>query len=881
MTESSSQTSGTTPAMTATSSHDYERVARRWQTLAQATGQILWAGAPDGQAEDSPSWCAFTGQTPDEARGWGWLDAVHPDDRERVESAWRRGLAGTQPYKTEFRLRRNDGVYRLVAAWILPVYGDDGTLREWVGGCGDITERARLQAAERERAAQLEATLEAIADALVICDASGDLVMVNAAFESLIGLERDPQFQGRSLRERMGKVEIMNVDNTPMRPEQWPLARLLRGEVLRGDREDDFRVRSLDGREVLLNPSGAPLRDAAGNITGAVAVYRDVTERRHLETERELALEEADRQSARLRTVLEVLPLGVAISDASGRLLTLNPAFYALWGKGAPASQGIAEYGAYKGWWPETGEPIAGEEWAIARALRHGDKTVAEECDIEAFDGTRKTMLNSAAPIRDEHGEVSGAVSVGLDITERKQLERRLRASEQRTHQALDALLTLAERLVSLPEREAAATPSEAHQRAGELQAIGQHMAALTARVVGCRRVALLVAERRGEPIQPFATFGVSAEEEQQWRRGDREAGYLRDSLPPDYRARLLAGEVLLIDYAQPPFNTLPNPHRIRALLLAPLRIGGELIGVINADFGDEPHEYTAQEVRLLGAVAQLVALVVERERLLQQRTEAEARELALTEANRRMDEFLGIASHELRTPVTVLVVNTQMLLRQAEQAQSRSGTAGVDREYLDRELALLRRMDSQLKRLSRLLGDLVDVSRIRAGRLELRLARCDLAEIVREAVAEQQLAHPDHAIRSKLSAAEPAIVFADGERIGQVVTNYLTNALKYSERAQPVTVQLQVAAGRARVEVRDRGQGIPPEQLARIWEVFHRVPSVEVRSGSGMGLGLGLHICKSLVERHGGELGVASEVGKGSTFWFTLPLASAEQDPS
>lgn len=875
MTESSSHSSGTTSSTAAISTPEYEREARRWQTLAQATGQILWAGAPDGQAEDSPSWRAFTGQTPDEARGWGWLDAVHPDDRERVEAEWRRGLADTQPFRTEFRLRRKDGEDRLVAAWILPVTDDDGRVTEWVGGCGDITERVRLREAAQERARQLEATLESIADALVICDASGGIVMVNSAFANLMGLDRDPAYRSRPLRERMGLVDIMHVDGTKMRPEEWPLARLLRGEVMRGDRKDDFRVRAFSGKDVLLNPSGAALRDESGRITGAVAVYRDVTERRRLETERELAFEEASRQSARLRTVLDVLPLGVSISDATGQLVMLNPAFFELWGENAPASQHIDDYQAYKAWWPESGEPVAAGEWAMTRALKRGEMTVAEECEIETFAGEHKTILNSAAPIRGEHGEITGAVSVGVDITARKQLERRLRASEQRTHEALDALLTLAEQLVSPPAHDETTTAE--HVQGQHLQAIGRSLAALAAQVVGCPRVALLVAERRGEPLRPLATVGVSEEEERQWRRGDPESGYLRDTLLADSQARLLNGEVLLIDYTRPPFNTLPNPHRLRAILLAPLRIGGELVGVINADFGEEAHEYTAQEMRLLGAVAQLVALVVERERLLQQRMEAEARALALAEANQRMDEFLGIASHELRTPVTVLVANTQLLLRQAERAQAQAGIQNAERERVERELSLLRRMDGQLKRLNRLLSDLVDVSRIRADRLDLRPEPGDLGEIVREIVVEQRLAYADRDIRLEMPNTEPVPVFADSERIGQVVTNYLTNALKYSDATQPVAVRLSVAGRQARVEVRDHGKGIAPEYVPHIWEVFYRVPGIEVRTGSAMGLGLGLHICKTIIERHGGEVGLDSQPGDGSTFWFTLPLAQVE----
>ena len=117
-----------------------------------------------------------------------------------------------------------------------------------------------------------------------------------------------------------------------------------------------------------------------------------------------------------------------------------------------------------------------------------------------------------------------------------------------------------------------------------------------------------------------------------------------------------------------------------------------------------------------------------------------------------------------------------------------------------------------------------------------------------------------------------------DADRLGQVVTNYLTNALKYSPTYCPVTVGLDVDARQARVWVRDEGPGLPPEEQEAIWERFHRVKGIEVQSGSGIGLGLGLYICRTIIERHQGQVGVESEPGQGSTFWFTVPLAPATE---
>src|SRR5262249_42137869 len=140
-----------------------------------------------------------------------------------------------------------------------------------------------------------------------------------------------------------------------------------------------------------------------------------------------------------------------------------------------------------------------------------------------------------------------------------------------------------------------------------------------------------------------------------------------------------------------------------------------------------------------------------------------------------------------------------------------------------------------------------------------------------------QRLVVSDRTVRLDLPAKRLVPALADADRIGQVVTNYLTNALKYSPPDRPVAVSLTVRKHQARVAVRDEGPGLPHGEQVRVWEPFHRVPGITVQSAGGESLGLGLHICKIIVEAHGGKVGVESEVGAGSTFWFSLPLAMAE----
>ncbi len=253
-------------------------------------------------------------------------------------------------------------------------------------------------------------------------------------------------------------------------------------------------------------------------------------------------------------------------------------------------------------------------------------------------------------------------------------------------------------------------------------------------------------------------------------------------------------------------------------------------------------------------------------------RAEEQTRIMALEETNRRMKDFLGIASHELRTPLTSLKIGLRLTEREirrlSEEARARGTDAGLEAAWapLDRAIAAT----AQLERLA---ADLVDAARIEAGTLGLRQTALDLEPLLADCVEEQRLYHPGRVIT--LSAPDRAIIaLADDDRIRQVVTNYLTNAIKFSDEKRPVKVRLSADAREAMVRVRDEGPGISPEEVGHIWDQFYRAPGIMHRTGSSEGFGLGLYICKSIIEQHGGKVGVESVVGQGSTFWFTLPLA-------
>lgn len=229
----------------------------------------------------------------------------------------------------------------------------------------------------------------------------------------------------------------------------------------------------------------------------------------------------------------------------------------------------------------------------------------------------------------------------------------------------------------------------------------------------------------------------------------------------------------------------------------------------------------------------------------------------------RQKDEFLGIASHELKTPLTSLKGLTQLTRRKLERSNAP-------------EAQHLARMEQAINRMETLVNDLLDVSRLESGKLALRLQRCDLTTLVRHVVDEHALTSERRFVVEAPSV--PIVVDIDVDRVGQVLTNLLVNALKYSHGQSAIQVHVAQTEREALCTVRDSGVGIPPDELPHIFERFYRAPSIEVQSGSGVGLGIGLHIARELVERHGGRIVAESTPRVGSIFTFVLPLAPQPQ---
>lgn len=281
--------------------------------------------------------------------------------------------------------------------------------------------------------------------------------------------------------------------------------------------------------------------------------------------------------------------------------------------------------------------------------------------------------------------------------------------------------------------------------------------------------------------------------------------------------------------------------------MTVPMRVQETTIGAITFVGAESGRRYTQADLAMAEELASRAALAVENARLY---TEAQ-RAIAIR------DEFMSLASHELKTPVTSLKMYTQVLQRRAE----RRG----DTDLTDRFV----KMDRQIDKLTGLINDLLNVARIEGGRLEYLDESFDLNAVVREAVDAVQATTDKHRITVEGRIDTP--IWGDAERIGQVVTNLLTNAVKYSPQANRVIVRLAREDGGASISVQDFGIGIDEEQQQQIFDQFYRVSDPSEKTYPG--LGLGLYIASEIVKRHGGTLHVQSAKDDGATFTIILPL--------
>ncbi|MDQ0638350.1 PAS domain S-box-containing protein [Pedobacter sp. W3I1] len=225
-----------------------------------------------------------------------------------------------------------------------------------------------------------------------------------------------------------------------------------------------------------------------------------------------------------------------------------------------------------------------------------------------------------------------------------------------------------------------------------------------------------------------------------------------------------------------------------------------------------------------------------------------------------RRNRFIGMVSHELKTPLTALKAYIQLLNRWAKEKKD-SFTIGA-----------LSKLEKQVKKMTTMINGFLNFSGVESGKIHLNRLNFDINKLLREVIDEYAEISPDHVI--SLAECGESIVYADREKIEQVIINLISNAVKYSGPGKPVEVVCQDDKTKITISVKDIGMGIEKKDIAKLFKPHSRITTSQTENITGFGIGL--YLCAEIIKYHDGDIGVKSEPGRGSTFWFTLPIGDS-----
>lgn len=747
----------------------------RYRSLVIATSQIVWNTDATGQVvATADSWCAYTGQTQAEVQGWGWLDAVHPHDQERTRAVWQQAIATKRLYEMEYRLQAADGSYRDFSVRGVPIVQEDGTIREWVGTCSDITERKRSEAAQR-----------LLAEASSLCAVSLDCPTILSSLARLIvtTLADWCYFDLLNSRGQLSRVAWQHTN-----PDKQAWFNQVQHYLPASNANHPLLTCLTTGKSIFL-----PEVDEAWYQASAVNAE-------HLQFLQELEL-------------ISLIAVPLFIHDRPLGVLTIG---------------------------------------LTLPSQRH--YTLADLQLVE---------------------ELAQRTALAVDNA---QLYQTMQETEQNLRQALIILGEHQQQLRTLQR-----LTDLLNQRLTNLRSLLQFMVDAIYEAIPSAEFSLIVLQNPYTyRLELTAVAGTGVE---QFQAGDTFAageGVIGQIFQTG--GSQLLREPLL---TQPLFSTSDTsvlPAALCAVAIGSAQAGK--LGVLAIGHWSNPDALSVENLQLLVAFgeqaaialtnAKLINTLEEREerlaiqnrvlgkqnrRLERQRQQIQYQNLKLREAARLKSQFLATMSHELRTPMNAIIGFSQLLLRQAQ--------------LNPRQQDMVERILNNGRNLLALVNDILDLSKIETGRLELKPEPLNLATLVTTTAEElRSLANQKNlALQVHINLENPHVV-NDRTRLRQVLANLLSNALKFTETGQVDVIAEDSDAETIVLEVRDTGIGISEADLQHIFEEFHQVDQTLAKKFSGTGLGLA--ITDLLVQMMKGQITVKSELGQGSTFRVQLPRSVA-----
>ncbi|MEW5929270.1 MAG: PAS domain S-box protein [Gemmatimonadota bacterium] len=802
--------------------------------------------------------CRIVGYPEEELLGLTFQDLTHPDDVDADRESARSLVAGEIPsYEKEKRYLRRDGsvVWALLSVSLLR--GRGGEPQCFVSQIQDITARKQAEEALRYSEAKFAGIVSLSSDAIVSVDDEQRITLFNQGAQRIYGyapeevLEQplDVLIPERFRGPHSGHLEAFGASGVPAR------SMAERGTT---------RVvgRRKDGSEFVAEASISQLTLGGRRIY--TAVVRDVTDRERRE-ERERLLAAAGRVLAAslefeesLRSVVDFAVPALAdwcVLDLLG-----------------PDDRPRAVRSA-------AADPARAE--ALAEACRRGAVDGASLAGTAVVEPTPSGArlagrLPEDAPAPDDaglarlldprsavtvplvaHGRTFGALTLALSGEGRRYGPEELALAEELGRVA--ALAIDNARLYRVA-REARHAAERAADRTARLQRVTAALAgALTpaevaevvvregSEALGAAAGTLCLLDEDAARLEVVRSVGLPAELVEAWRHFPLHA-----HVPLAEAVR--TGEPVLVttrDELAARFPALTSVLRHNAWAAVPLLADGRALGVIGLSFA-EPRRFSEEEREFLLAIGRQCAGTLERARLYERERRARAEAEA---ASRARDEILGVVAHDLRNPLTAISMYASLLLEMPRDA--------------DTQRAQLRTVLELTEQMNRLIQDLLDASRIEAGQLRVHPAAVPVPPLLADAAELVRMAALERGVSLEVQAA-PGLppVLADRDRVLQVLSNLLGNAVKFTPRGGWIVVRAAHVEGAVEVSVADTGVGIPPEHLTHVFDRFWQ------GDARRKGAGLGLAIARGIVEAHGGRIRAESAPGQGSTFTFTLPAA-------
>jgi PAS domain S-box-containing protein len=636
-----------------------------------------------------------------------------------------------------------------------------------------------------------------------------------------------------------------------------------------------------DGTPVLVEGNVGLKLDEDGRFIYTRGIFRDVSELKQ-------ANEEILKRDAMLQKIFDLLPVGLWFADEKGKLLRGNPEGVRIWGGEPHVDQ--SDYGVFKAWRLPSGEEIAPDDWALAHTVNEGITVADEMLEIEDLKGQKKIVLNYTAPVVDDKGKIQGAIVVNQDITELKQTEESLKKIEW--------MLSQKRTTDSIYQAE---DHDQGYGDLTELNRGGIILRSISPELIRSFSndyMELLGTSSAIYEVNGDYAFGIfSSGWCRMMDRASRKLCNTSDNSEALNSGQWLCHESCWTDCSKEAILTrkqvdIECKGGLR-LYAVPIIANGEVVGTINFGYGDPPEdriklqelavtyqvnyddlirEARAYETRppyiiemaknRLHATARLIGSMIETKRAeaeilklneaLEQRVKERTNQLEAV--NKELESFAYSVSHDFRAPLRAL------------DGFSASLQANYDKNLDDQGRHYLNRIRNAAIYMSNLVDDLLDLSRI--TRREFVKQQVDLSKLASGIVTELQEAEPQRKVRIKI--APDLQVRGDAALLQAALQNLLENAWKFSSKE----AQAEIEVGRTTVEgeavffVRDNGVGFNMAYAKNLFGAFQRLHKV----GEFPGTGIGLATVQRIINRHGGRIWAESEVGKGATFFFTLP---------